>query len=228
MAKFSYTVKQFLTRQEVDSILTQYDDIPYSDEYSSPANRRKLMNYDHADSTFFKDLFDSKIKSLYPTGTVSACTFTDWHHPVEIHTDGWQPHEDNTRQLGHAILVPLRLVPNDASTSTVIFEQRYVGPTVTLKEFSQHDAWNISEHITANDERIENKSQTPIDAEIREKYLKHVQDPDTLKNLSIDGIYDWQIGSAIIWDRSHFHTSASFVNNLKSKLHAIFFVTLDA
>jgi len=228
MAQISYAVENFLTENEIGAVLSHYDTIPYSKEYSSPNNRRKMMNYDDPNSNFFKELFDPKIKLLYPTGKVSACTFTDWHHPVEIHTDGWQPHEDNTRKLGYAILVPLLITPSDVVTSTIIFQQRYIGPTVTLKHFTQSDPWNISEYINSNDPRIENKSQKPLDIGFYEKHLKHLQDPQIIRNLSIDGVYDWSIASAIVWDRSDFHTSSSFVNKLKNKLHAIFFVTLDA
>lgn len=227
MQTISYKLENFLNEDEVDAVCQFYDSLPYSDEYSSPANRRKLMHYDDEKITFLKDLFDEKLKSLYNGGKVSACTFTEWHDPVEVHTDGWQPQEDKSRRMGYAVLVPLRLDPHDAEASTIIFSQRHDGPTLTLKEHKEDDSWNVAEHIDPTDNRIENKIKNGIDDELYEKHLKHVE-PNILTNFAINAVHDWTLGSAIVWDRSYFHTSSSFENKLKSKLHAIFFITLDA
>ena len=224
--EISYKIENFLDTDEVQKVCDFYDSLPYSDEYSSPANRRKLMHYEDENVTLLKDLFEPKLKSLYNKGIVSACTFTEWHNPVEVHTDGWQPQEDKTRKMGYAVLVPLRINPQNAEASTIIFSQRHHGPTLTLKEHVEDDSWNVAEHISPDDERIEHKSNNALDNKIYDKHLKHIE-PQILRNFTVSSVHDWALGSAIVWDRSYFHTSSSFANNLKSKLHAIFFVTLD-
>jgi hypothetical protein len=222
-----YKIENFLTETEVNTVCAFYDRLPYSDEYSSSLNRRKLMHYDNPGMPFLKNIFEPKLKQLYPDGVVSACTFTDWHQPVEIHTDGWQPQEDQSRSMGDAVLIPLRLDPVTANSSTIIFNQRSPGPTVTLKE--QHpDAntlWNVSEHISPTDDRIEHKSDQGVSQEFIQEHLQHIDDTGMLRNFSVSGVHAWSPGCAIVWDRSYFHTSSSFDASLKSKLHAIFFIT---
>ena len=219
-------IENFLSESEINTVCAFYDRLPYSDEYSSSLNRRKLMHYDNPGMPFLKNIFEPKLQELYPGGLVSACTFTDWHNPVEIHTDGWQPQEDQTREMGYAVLVPLRLNPSTAKSSTIIFDQRSPGATVTLKEHTQDEVWNIAEHISPDDERIEFKSTMPVSVEFCEEHLQHIQDPSMLRNFSINAVHNWEPGCAIVWDRSYFHTSSSFDKTLKSKLHAIFFITL--
>ena len=222
----NYKIENFLSESEVNTVCAFYDRLPYSEEFSSSLNRRKLMHYDNPSMPFLKNIFEPKLQKLYPGGLVSACTFTDWHNPVEIHTDGWQPQEDQTRNMGYAVLVPLRLNPANAQSSTIIFDQRSAGPTVTLRVQREDASWNVAEHISPDDSRIENKSSAGVEVDFYEQHLRHTDEPSMLDNFSVSGVYSWSPGCAIVWDRSYFHTSSSFDTTLKSKLHAIFFVTL--
>jgi len=219
-----FKINNFLSSIEVDDVLAFYDELPYSQDYSNPKmNKRKLMHYDS--TQFLQDIFEPKLKTLFTGGLTSASTFTDWHNPVLIHTDGWQPQEDQTRNMGYAVLVPLRTNPVKSKASTIIFEQRSPGPTVTLNQVTENTPWNIAEYVTADDARIENKKDG-ITQEFYNTHLKHIQDINMLRNFSVSNVYNWEPGCAIVWDRSYFHTSSSFDETLKSKLHAIFFVTL--
>jgi len=227
-----YKIKNFLTDSEVSTVCAFYDRLPYSDEYSSSLCRRKLMHYDNPGMPFLKNIFEPKLKQLYPNGVVSACTFTDWHKPVEIHTDGWQPQEDQSRSMGDAVLIPLRLDPVTASSSTIIFNQRSAGPTVSLKKqpYLKHyvkrmQHRGVSKLISHTDDRIEHKSDQGVSQEFIQEHLQHIDDPDMLRNFSVSGVHAWSPGCAIVWDRSYFHTSSSFNTSLKNKLHAIFFIT---
>ena len=222
----NYKIENFLSESEVNTVCAFYDRLPYSDEYSSSLNRRKLMHYDNPGMPFLKNIFEPKLQELYPGGLVSACTFTDWHNPVEIHTDGWQPQEDQTRDMGYAVLVPLRINPENAQSSTIIFDQRSPGATVTLKEHTQDEVWNVAEYISPDDDRIEYKNAGEFDSVFYNAHLQHIEDKHMLRNFSISAVHDWSPGCAIVWDRSYFHTSSSFDETLKSKLHAIFFITL--
>jgi len=222
----NYKIENFLSDSEVNTVCAFYDRLPYSDEYSSSLNRRKLMHYDNPSMPFFKNIFEPKLQELYPGGLVSACTFTDWHSPVEIHTDGWQPQEDQTRDMGYAILVPLRITPKNAKSSTIIFDQRLSDVSVTLKEYTQDEVWNVAEYISPDDDRIEYKSAEEVGSVFYNDHLQHIEDKRMLRNFSVSAVHDWSPGCAIVWDRSYFHTSSSFDETLKNKLHAIFFITL--
>ena len=54
----------------------------------------------------------------------------------------------------------------------------------------------------------------PFDKVIHQKYLKH-ENIDNLKGLEVELIYEWEIGSMLIFDRSHLHCSSSVIEGKK-------------
>jgi len=221
--KNSFTIENFLSKEELEQIILFYDQLPYSNEYSSHHAKRKLMHYHHEHMTFMKDIMEEKFKKYFPNHVISGATFTNWNQHVELHTDGWQPNEDKSSMLGHAVLIPLRIEPLHEKTSTIIFDQYLDGHSVTLKKWESDSKWNISEFVENSDPRILNKINDKFDKEFYTKYLKHIQ-YELLEGFSIDARHEWKIGNAIVWKRKHFHTSEEFNPKLSSKLHMIFFV----
>ena len=49
---------------------------------------------------------------------------------------------------------------------------------------------------------------------IHEKYLKH-ESIDNLRGLEVETIYEWEVGSMLIFDRSHLHCSSSVIEGKK-------------
>ena len=54
----------------------------------------------------------------------------------------------------------------------------------------------------------------PFDKEIHKKYLKH-ENIDNLKGLEVELIYEWEVGSMLIFDRTHLHCSSSVIEGNK-------------
>ena len=52
------------------------------------------------------------------------------------------------------------------------------------------------------------------DKKIHEKYLKH-ENIDNLKGLEVELIYEWEVGSMLIFDRTHLHCSSSVIEGKK-------------
>lgn len=215
----SFQKIDFLSERELEQVLDFYDSLPYSPEYSSPKNQRKLMHYDSPDYPLMRSIFEPKIQKILPGGRVVNSTFTDWTTPVEVHTDSWQPNEDRkNQQLGYAVLVPLRVDPENVVAQTVVFDQYNNGPTNTLEDIDSDAVWNIAEQ----NREIHGLVEQELDQKVFEEHLTHC-DYEKIKHFSIQGIYNWFAGSAIVWHRKHYHTSSSFIE-VNSKLHAIFLV----
>ena len=54
----------------------------------------------------------------------------------------------------------------------------------------------------------------PFDKQIHEKYLQH-ENINNLKGLEVELIYNWEVGSILIFDRSHLHCSSSVIEGKK-------------
>ena len=54
----------------------------------------------------------------------------------------------------------------------------------------------------------------PFNNEYHKKYLKH-ENIDNLSGLEIDLIYEWELGSMLIFDRTRLHCSSSLIEGKK-------------
>ena len=54
----------------------------------------------------------------------------------------------------------------------------------------------------------------PFDQEDHEKFLKH-EDIKNLSGLEIDLVYEWELGSMLIFDRTRLHCSSSNIDGKK-------------
>ena len=54
----------------------------------------------------------------------------------------------------------------------------------------------------------------PFDAEIHKKYLKH-ENIENLAGLEVELIYEWELGSMLIFDRTNLHCSSSIIKERK-------------
>ena len=217
----SAQIANFLSNSELKQIIDFYNSLPVSTEYSSPKNQRRLMHYDNSDYPLMKSIIEPKLQSLFPGCTVVNSTFTNWTTPVEVHTDSWQPNEDQeSQELGYAVLIPLEIDPNNHIASTIVFDQYCEGPTNTLENIQSNEAWNIAEYSDRT--VIENLQEDKLDIETYNQLLSHC-DYKPIENFSIQGLYNWFPGSAIVWHRKYYHCSTSFTD-INSKLHAIFLI----
>ncbi len=54
----------------------------------------------------------------------------------------------------------------------------------------------------------------PFDKEIHKKFLNH-EKIENLVGLEVELIYDWKVGSMLIFDRTNLHASSSVINGKK-------------
>ena len=53
-----------------------------------------------------------------------------------------------------------------------------------------------------------------FDKNIQRKYLNH-ESIENLRGLEVELIYEWEVGSILIFDRSHLHCSSSVIEGKK-------------
>ena len=108
------------------------------------------------------------------------------------------------------------LIPLTPQGSTVIFKNKFYGQSTNfttdkseleMKKLKYGQNKRSSEHIGL----YGNKS---FDEQMYKKYLNH-EKIENLIGLEIELIYEWEIGSMLIFDRSHLHCSSSIINGKK-------------
>jgi len=225
-----FAIEKFCSQEEVESILVYYDSLDEADEYSNQRAKRKNMDYHNPDIKLVKEIVEPKLQKYFTNSHVSAGTFTNWLEHVELHTDSWQPDEDQSKKLGYSVLVPLRIVPENIETSTIIFNQWCKEEkSVSFESYKDDAKWNIAEYVHDDHSMYEilGKTEDKLDKNFHSKYLNHI-DYKIIKNFANPSRYVWKVGDAIVWNRRYFHTSEAFNQLLVSKLHMIFFVNFDS
>ena len=80
-----------------------------------------------------------------------------------------------------------------------------------IKNLLTQERYNIQ-----SDKHIDNN--IPFDKDTYEKYLSHL-DYDSLIGQEVETIFKWEPGSALIWDRTHLHSSSNYMkDNVTDKL----------
>ena len=128
--------------------------------------------------------------------------------PIGLHVDGGF---DIKNRIYKQSLIPLTPVG-----STIIFKNRfYEGSTTFTQDPEELKKKNLSYgQNKRSSEHLKLYGDKPFDKKLHEKYLKH-ENIDNLKGLEIEMIYEWEVGSMLIFDRTHLHCSSSIIEGKK-------------
>ena len=130
------------------------------------------------------------------------------YSPIGLHVDaGFEPKNQIYKQS---------LVPLSSVGSTVIFKNRYYdGSTSFTLDPEELNKRNLSYgQNKRSDKHLSMYGDKPFDNKIHKKYLSH-EKIDNLRGLEVELIYEWEIGSMLIFDRSHIHCSSSVIDEKK-------------
>ena len=134
--------------------------------------------------------------------------FQESYNPIGLHIDGGFSFDD--------LIFKQSLVPLTSVGSTIIFKNRYYGQstnfTIDKDELNKKDLKygqnkRSSDHLNLFDKK-------PFDQDMHEKYLKH-EKIENLSGLELEFIYEWEIGSMLIFDRTNLHCSSSIIEGKK-------------
>ena len=128
--------------------------------------------------------------------------------PIGLHVDGGF---ELKNQIYKQTLIPLSSVG-----STVIFKNRYYEGSTNFTqdpiELGKKDLkYGQNKRSDIHLKMYGNKS---FDKKIHQKYLQH-EDINNLKGLEVELIYKWEVGSMLIFDRTHLHCSSSVIEGKK-------------
>ena len=209
-------IKNMFKQDEIDSFLKLYENLPTTvhNKKQNVIKKRWLQGYDNNLEKIFCDrlknvignfkmdnLKDEKGKDIF--GLIQES-----YNPIGLHVDaGFEVNSQIYKQT---------LIPLSSVGSTVIFKNRfYNGSTSFTQDPEELKKKNLNYgQNKRSDIHLRMYGDKPFDKDIHNKYLKH-EKIENLKGLEVELIYEWEIGSMLIFDRSHLHCSSSVIDGKK-------------
>ena len=209
-------IRNLYSKEEIKEFLNLYADLPTTvhNKKQNVIKKRWLQGYNEKlekifDERLKKQIGDFKMDNLKDeNGKDIYGLIQESYAPIGLHVDGGF---ELNNQIYKQSLIPLT-----PKGSTIIFKNRFYEESTTFtqdpeelkkKDLKYGQNKRSSQHLKLY-------GNEPFNKDIHEKYLKH-ENIDNLKGLEVELIYEWEIGSMLIFDRSHLHCSSSVIEGKK-------------
>jgi len=209
-------IKNLFDKSEIEKFFNLYKELPTTvhNKKQNVIKKRWLKNY----SNELEDLFYHKVKNEIGDFKMDNLKdeknedilglFQESYNPIGLHVDaGFNLDE---------IIFKQTLIPLTSKGSTVIFKNKFYGNStnftidkdeLNVKDLKYGQNFRSSEHIDMYNKK-------PFDKKNHEKYLKH-EKIENLTGLEVDLVYEWELGSMLIFDRTRLHCSSSMIDGKK-------------
>ena len=212
-------LKKLFNKTEIEKFIKLYEKLPTTvhNKKQNVIKKRWLQNY----SVELENLYTSKLKHEIgdfkmdnlkdESGKNILGLFQESYNPIGLHVDAGF----NTEE----IIYKQTLIPLSSKGSTVIFKNKFYGNSTNftidedelkIKKLNYGQNLRSSEHLNMYEKK-------PFDKSLHEKYLRH-EKIENLAGLEIDIIYEWEVGSMLIFDRTRLHCSSSIIDGKKMGL----------
>lgn len=209
-------IKNLFNNNEIEKFLRLYQKLPTTvhNKKQNVVKKRWLKNY----SEELEDLFYEKVKNEIGDFQMDNLKdeknedilglFQESYNPIGLHVDaGFNLDE---------IIFKQTLIPLTSKGSTVIFKNKFYGNstnfTIDENELKITDL-KYGQNIRSS-EHLNLYKKKPFNKENHQKYLKH-EKIENLEGLEIDMVYEWEMGSMLIFDRTRLHCSSSLIDGKK-------------
>ena len=209
-------IKNIFNKEEIEKFINLYNELPTTihNKKQNVIKKRWLVEYGKdLERLFYKrlknEIGDFKYDNLKEdNGKEILGLFQESYNPIGLHIDGGFNFED--------LIYKQTLVPLSSVGSTVIFKNRYYGKstsfTIDKKELEIKDL-KYGQNLRSS-EHLSLFGKKPFDKELHQKYLNH-EKIENLNGLEIELIYEWEVGSILIFDRTNLHCSSSVIEGKK-------------
>ena len=209
-------IKNLFNKEEINEFLNLYKSLPITvhNKKQNVIKKRWLQGFNVKLEKIFYDKLHNEIGNFKmdnlkdENGKDILGLIQESYAPIGLHVDGGF---ELNNQIYKQSLIPLTSVG-----STVIFKNRYYEGSTSFTQdpdelkkknlkYGQNKRSNI--HLKLYGDK-------PFDKNIHQKYLQH-EDINNLKGLEVELIYEWEVGSMLIFDRTHLHCSSSIIEGKK-------------
>tara|TARA_E500000178_G_scaffold97553_1_gene96618 strand:- start:8247 stop:8954 length:708 start_codon:yes stop_codon:yes gene_type:complete len=209
-------IKNVFNQNEIDQFLNLYNELPITvhNKKQNVIKKRWLIEYGKdLEKIFYErvknEIGDFKYDNLKTDdGKDILGLFQESYNPIGLHIDGGFNFED--------LIYKQTLIPLTPKGSTIIFKNRFYGKstnfTIDKKELEIKNL-NYGQNKRSSD-HIGMFGDKPFDEKVHKQYLNH-EKIENLIGLEIELIYEWEVGSMLIFDRTNLHCSSSVIDGKK-------------
>ena len=209
-------LKNIFNRKEIEQFLKLYQELPVTvhNKKQNVIKKRWLKDYGKELEQIFNkrlsdEIGDFKYDNLETAnGEQILGLFQESYNPIGLHIDGGFNLEN--------LIYKQTLIPLTPIGSTVIFKNRFYGEstnfTLDKKELEIKNL-KYGQNIRSSD-HIGMFGNKPFDENFKKKYLAH-EKIDNLIGLEVELVYEWEVGSMLIFDRTNLHCSSSVIDGKK-------------
>ena len=212
-------IKNLFSKNEIDKFCKLYQELPTTvhNKKQNVIKKRWLKNYNEELEHLYynkvkNEIGDFKMDNLKDENNNEILgLFQESYNPIGLHVDaGFDLNE---------IIFKQTLIPLTSKGSTVIFKNKFYGTstnfTIDEKELKIKDL-KYGQNIRSS-EHLNMYEKKPFNKEDHVKYLKH-EKIENLSGLEIDLVYEWEVGSMLVFDRTRLHCSSSLIDGKKMGL----------
>ena len=209
-------LKKLFSENEIKEFLDLYNNLPTTvhNKKQNVIKKRWLQGYNKKLEDIFcerlkNEIGDFKMDNLKDeNGKDIYGLIQESYNPIGLHVDAGFNFDN--------LIYRQTLIPLSSVGSTVIFKNRFYGGstnfTLDPKELGKKNL-SYGQNNRSSD-HIGMFGKKPFDKEAHEKYLKH-EKIENLSGLEIEFVYEWELGSMLIFDRTNLHCSSSKIEGKK-------------
>ena len=209
-------LKNIFNQEEVNKFLSLYNELPITvhNKKQNVIKKRWLSEYGKdLEEVFYhrvkNEIREFKYDNLKTNdGKEILGLFQESYNPIGLHIDGGFNFDD--------LIFKQTLIPLTPVGSTIIFKNRFYGQstnfTTDKKELEIKDL-NYGQNKRSS-EHIGMFGNKPFDKEVHRKFVNH-EKIENLIGLEVELIYEWEVGSMLIFDRTNLHCSSSVIKGKK-------------
>ena len=209
-------IKNLFSTNEIDKFLKLYQQLPTTvhNKKQNVIKKRWLKNFNNE----LEALFYNKVKNEIGEFKMDNLKDEDNNDILGLFQESYNPiglHVDAGFNLDE-IIFKQTLIPLTSKGSTVIFKNKFYGNSTNftidenelkIKDLKYGQNIRSAEHLKLYEKK-------PFNKDDYEKYLKH-EKIENLSGLEIDIVYEWELGSLLIFDRTRLHCSSSLIDGKK-------------
>ena len=209
-------IKKLFSKNEIEKFLDLYKNLPTTvhNKKQNVIKKRWLKNFNEELEYLYyekvkNEIGDFKMDNLKDDNNQDILgLFQESYNPIGLHVDaGFNLNE---------IIFKQTLIPLSSKGSTVIFKNKFYGNstnfTIDENELSIKNL-NYGQNLRSS-EHLKMYEKKPFNQDHHKKYLQH-EKIDNLSGLEIDLVYEWEVGSMLIFDRTRLHCSSSLIEGKK-------------
>ena len=209
-------LKNLYTKEEIKEFLELYKNLPTTvhNKKQNVIKKRWLQGYSEKLEKLFcerlkNEIGEFKMDNLKDeNGKDIYGLIQESYNPIGLHVDAGFNFEN--------LIYRQTLIPLTPVGSTVIFKNRFYGSSTsfTLDEKELEKKQLKYGQNKRSSDHINMYGKKPFDKDTHEKYLNH-EKIENLAGLEIEFVYEWELGSMLIFDRTNIHCSSSKIDGKK-------------